>query len=87
MRIDRVFTVEGQSAYESITFRTVASEIRNPDGSVVFKQDNIEVPEKWSQVASDVLAQKYFRKAGVAAALKPVARSERPRIPLAQSPR
>ena len=72
MRIDRCFTVEGQSAYEGISFRTTTSEIRNPDGSVVFKQDNIEVPERWSQVASDVLAQKYFRKAGVAARLKPV---------------
>ncbi|MCE9523973.1 MAG: vitamin B12-dependent ribonucleotide reductase, partial [Alphaproteobacteria bacterium] len=78
MRIDRVFTVEGQSAYETIAFRNVSSEIRNPDGSVVFKQDNIEVPEKWSQVASDVLAQKYFRKAGVAAALKPVAEANVP---------
>jgi ribonucleoside-diphosphate reductase alpha chain len=72
MRIDRCFTVEGKSAYEGITFRTITSEIRNPDGSVVFKQDNIEVPERWSQVASDVLAQKYFRKAGLAARLKPV---------------
>ena len=69
MRIDRCFTVEGKSAYEGISFRTTTSEIRNPDGSVVFKQDNIEVPERWSQVASDVLAQKYFRKAGVAARL------------------
>jgi len=43
------------------------SEIRNPDGSVVFRLENVEVPEFWSQVASDVLAQKYFRKAGVAA--------------------
>jgi ribonucleoside-diphosphate reductase alpha chain len=40
-------------------------EIRNPDGSIVFRLDNVEVPEFWSQVASDVLAQKYFRKAGV----------------------
>jgi len=72
MRIDRCFTVEGKSAYEGISFRTITSEIRNPDGSVVFKQDNIEVPERWSQVASDVLAQKYFRKAGLAARLKPV---------------
>ena len=48
------------------------SEIRNPDGSVVFKLDNVEVPEFWSQVASDVLAQKYFRKAGVPARLKKV---------------
>jgi len=72
MRIRRQFTVEGGSAYDGIPFTTVSSEIRNPDGSVVFKQTDIEVPEDWSQVASDVLAQKYFRKAGVPAALKPV---------------
>src|SRR5690349_8197703 len=73
MRIQRRFTAEAQSPYEGIEFRTVASEIRNPDGSVVFRQEAIEVPEHWSQVASDVLAQKYFRKAGVAQNLKPVA--------------
>ncbi len=78
MRIDRLFTTEGQSAYDGITFRTTASEIRNPDGSLVFRQENIEVPEKWSQVASDVLAQKYFRKAGVAAKLKPVSEANVP---------
>ncbi|HWC64282.1 MAG TPA: hypothetical protein VG501_11710, partial [Rhizomicrobium sp.] len=55
-----------------IAFRTASSEIRNPDGSIVFAQDGIEVPESWSQVACDVLAQKYFRKAGVPASLKPV---------------
>jgi ribonucleoside-diphosphate reductase alpha chain len=78
MRIDRCFTVEGQSAYEGIPFRSTASEIRNPDGSVVFRQDSIEVPGRWSQVASDVLAQKYFRKAGIAARLKPVAEANVP---------
>src|SRR3984885_3698668 len=72
MRIRRHFTVEGHSPYEGIAFRLTRSEIRNPDGSVVFAQDGIEVPESWSQVASDVLAQKYFRKAGVPRALKPV---------------
>ena len=72
MRIRRHFTVEGHSPYEGIAFRSAASEIRNPDGSVVFAQDGIEVPESWSQVASDVLAQKYFRKAGVPKALKAV---------------
>jgi ribonucleoside-diphosphate reductase alpha chain len=72
MRIRRHFTVEGHSPYEGIGFRTAASEIRNPDGSVVFAQDGIEIPDSWSQVASDVLAQKYFRKAGVPKALKPV---------------
>ncbi|HEX4304194.1 MAG TPA: vitamin B12-dependent ribonucleotide reductase [Rhizomicrobium sp.] len=73
MRIQRQFTVEGQSPYEGIAFRSAVSEIRNPDGSVVFSQSDIEVPESWSQVACDVLAQKYFRKAGIPTALKPVA--------------
>ncbi|HEY4075629.1 MAG TPA: vitamin B12-dependent ribonucleotide reductase [Rhizomicrobium sp.] len=72
MRIHRHFTVEGHSPYEGIAFRSAASEIRNPDGSIVFSQNDIEVPESWSQVASDVLAQKYFRKAGVPKALKSV---------------
>ena len=65
MRIERRYTKTGQSPYSSLAFRLATSEIRNPDGSVVFKLENIEVPETWSQVASDVLAQKYFRKAGV----------------------
>jgi ribonucleoside-diphosphate reductase alpha chain len=78
MRIRRLFTVEGHSPYEGIAFRTAASEIRNPDGSVVFAQDGIEVPENWSQVACDVLAQKYFRKAGVPKSLKPVAEDKVP---------
>ena len=72
MKIERRFTTEETGAYRSLAFRTVSSEIRNPDGSVVFSLDGIEVPEGWSQVASDVLAQKYFRKAGVPAALKRV---------------
>ncbi|MCK1273457.1 MULTISPECIES: vitamin B12-dependent ribonucleotide reductase [unclassified Bradyrhizobium] len=72
MRIERRHTTSGQSPYAGIDFRLTTSEIRNPDGSVVFKLDNVEVPTAWSQVASDVLAQKYFRKAGVAARLKKV---------------
>src|SRR4249920_972746 len=72
MQIERRYTKDGQSAYADIAFRLTTSEIRNPDGSVVFKADNVEVPECWSQVASDVLAQKYFRKAGVPARLKKV---------------
>src|SRR6201989_2406712 len=72
MRIERRYTKDGQSAYADIAFRLTTSEIRNPDGSTVFKAENVEVPEFWSQVASDVLAQKYFRKAGVPAKLKRV---------------
>ena len=72
MRISRRFTEQGQSPYANIEFRTASSEIRNPDGSVVFKLDGIEVPAEWSQVACDILAQKYFRKAGIPAARKRV---------------
>ncbi|GGB39862.1 vitamin B12-dependent ribonucleotide reductase [Tistrella bauzanensis] len=67
MRIARKFTVEGKSPYAGIEMRTATSEIRNPDGSVVFKLENIEVPASWSQVASDIIAQKYFRKRGIPA--------------------
>src|SRR3954451_10735946 len=72
MRIERRFTKDGQSPYADIEFRLTTSEIRNPDGSVVFKADDVEVPAFWSQVAADVLAQKYFRKAGVPARLRRV---------------
>ena len=72
MRIERRFTKANQSAYSEIKFRKALSEIKNPDGSIVFRMDDIDVPEKWSQVAADILAQKYFRKAGVAMRLKKV---------------
>jgi ribonucleoside-diphosphate reductase alpha chain len=72
MRIERRYTRDGQSPYADIAFRLTTSEIRNPDGSVVFHADDVEVPAAWSQVASDVLAQKYFRKAGVPSRLKKV---------------
>ncbi|MFL5258790.1 MAG: adenosylcobalamin-dependent ribonucleoside-diphosphate reductase, partial [Hyphomicrobiales bacterium] len=72
MLIERRYTKAGEDAYRAIEFRRATSEIRNPDGSVVFRLDDIEVPASWSQVASDILAQKYFRKAGVPTALKRV---------------
>ncbi|WID97183.1 vitamin B12-dependent ribonucleotide reductase [Bosea vestrisii] len=78
MRIERRHTTAGQSPYAAIPFRTTVSEIRNPDGSIVFRLEGIEVPEVWSQVASDVLAQKYFRKAGVPAAMKKVEENDVP---------
>ena len=65
MRIERRFTRSGQSPYEGLKFVKRSSEIRNPDGSSVFKLDQIDIPESWSQLAIDILAQKYFRKAGV----------------------
>ncbi len=72
MKIERRFTTEETGAFGALAFRATTSEIRNPDGSVVFSLENLEVPEGFSQVASDVLAQKYFRKAGVPTALKRV---------------
>ena len=73
MKIERKFTKAGQDAYAEIDFVTTKSEIRNPDGTTVFALDALEVPAGWSQVASDVIAQKYFRKAGVPVELKRVA--------------
>jgi ribonucleoside-diphosphate reductase alpha chain len=70
MHFERRFTTSGQDAYANIEFRSATSEIRNPDGTIVFQAENIEVPAQFSQVATDILAQKYFRKAGVPAALK-----------------
>src|SRR3989304_8198676 len=72
MRIERRFTEAGKSPYDAVPFRESASEIRNPDGSVVFSLDRFHVPSHWSQVAADILAQKYFRKAGVAKVLRKV---------------
>ncbi|MBD1205595.1 MAG: vitamin B12-dependent ribonucleotide reductase [Rhodobacteraceae bacterium] len=72
MKIERKFTSEVTGAYGAMSFTTTTSEIRNPDGKVVFRNEAVEVPEGWSQVASDVLAQKYFRKAGVPTRLKRV---------------
>src|ERR1700735_3336380 len=72
MRIARHFTVEGQDPYQAIEFTLTTSEIRNPDGSVVFRLADMEVPRDFSQVASDILPQKCFRKAGMPPPLKPV---------------
>ncbi|GHA12148.1 ribonucleotide-diphosphate reductase subunit alpha [Devosia pacifica] len=78
MRIERRFTAANQDRYAGIEFRSATSEIRNPDGSIVFKLDDIAVPAAWSQVAVDIIAQKYFRKAGVARALKKVEENDVP---------
>ena len=78
MRIERFFTKAGVSPYSGIDFKSATSEIRNPDGSIVFRLENIDVPEAFSQVAADVLAQKYFRKAGVPKHLKKVEENDVP---------
>ena len=78
MRIKRHYTTDDGSPREEVAYRTTACEIRNPDGSVVFAQQDVEVPASWSQVACDVLAQKYFRKAGIAARRRPVPEADVP---------
>ncbi len=78
MKITRRYTEAGKSPYETIPFRSALSEIKNPDGSTVFRLDGFMVPEHWSQVAADILAQKYFRKAGVPKRLR---RCEETQVP------
>ncbi|MEQ1507277.1 MAG: adenosylcobalamin-dependent ribonucleoside-diphosphate reductase, partial [Myxococcota bacterium] len=78
MRVARRFTVGLQTPYDGLAFVSRHSEIRNPDGSTVFEADGITVPDSWSQVATDILAQKYFRRAGVPARTKKV---DEPGIP------
>jgi len=65
LKINRVFTKKGQSVFDSFTFELRKSFIRNPDGSTVFEQNGVEVPSFWSQTATDILAQKYFKRAKI----------------------
>lgn len=65
LTINRLFTKKDVDVYSTIQYEIRNSVIRNPDGSIVFELKNIEVPKNWSQMATDVLAQKYFRKKGV----------------------
>jgi len=65
MQIKRLYTTAGKDPFSSIKFVKRRSEIKNPDGSLVFRMDDVTVPESWSQVATDIIAQKYFRKAGI----------------------
>ena len=67
MQITRRFTREGQDPFAGITFAPRTSKIVNPNGSVVFEMKDVMAPAGWSQVAVDILAQKYFRRAGVPA--------------------
>jgi ribonucleoside-diphosphate reductase alpha chain len=78
MKIERCFTKDNESPYKNIKFIKTSSQIKNPDGSIVFQLDDLEVPENWSQVAADIIAQKYFRRAGVPAKLKKVEENDVP---------
>jgi ribonucleoside-diphosphate reductase alpha chain len=72
MQINRLFTNAGENPLASLKFTKRISEIKNPDGSTVFRMEDVMTPEHWSQVAVDIIAQKYFRKAGVPKLLKKV---------------
>lgn len=73
MKFNRYYTqADWATPYDSLIFESRKSEIKNPDGSKVFSMENVQVPSGWSQVATDIIAQKYFRKAGVPAATKAV---------------
>jgi ribonucleoside-diphosphate reductase alpha chain len=65
MKIERKLTRKGEGPYAGIRFEARTSEIRNPDGRIIFRQDEVVVPSSWSQIATDILAQKYFRRAGI----------------------
>jgi len=65
LQFNRRFTREGVSVFDLFEYDYRTSVIRNPSGEVVFEMNNVEVPKHWSQIATDILAQKYFRKAGV----------------------
>ena len=78
MKIARRFTRAGEGTDADIKFVERTSRITNPDGTVVFEAKDILVPESWSQMAVDILAQKYFRKAGVPAKLKAIREKDVP---------
>ena len=86
MKIERKFTTVDEGAYGALAFQITTSEIRNPDGKIVFRNEAVEVPEGWSQVAADVIAQKYFRRAGVPAVTKRVQEKGVPRFLWRQVP-
>jgi len=65
LKIPRLFTKAGENAYDAVEWEKRTSLIKNPDGTIVFQMDNVEIPKFWSQTALDILAQKYFRKRGV----------------------
>src|SRR5438132_2299920 len=65
MKITRRFTKTGQDPFASVEYERRTSRITNPDGSVVFEMNDAEIPRQWSQLATDIMVSKYFRKAGV----------------------
>ncbi len=65
MKIDRHFTTAGTDVFSTVKFESRTSRISNHDGSVVFEMTDAQIPKSWSQLATDIMVSKYFRKAGV----------------------
>src|SRR6202050_1997862 len=65
MKITRRFTQPGQDVFSTTQYEKRTSRISNPDGSVVFEMNDAEIPSSWSQLATDIMVSKYFRKAGI----------------------
>ena len=61
LKIERKYTTPG-NPYNNIAWEKRSSKIANPDGSVVFEMNDVEIPSTWSQVATDIMVSKYFRK-------------------------
>ena len=78
MKFTRQFTKNNDNAYSGLEFKTTTSKIKNPDGTIVFSAPNIEVPANYSQVAADIIAQKYFRKAGIPTYVKKIEENDVP---------
>src|SRR5215212_5682786 len=65
MKINRRFTRQGSDPFATVEYEKRTSRISNPDGTVVFEMNDAEIPRQWSQLATDIMVSKYFRKAGV----------------------
>ena len=82
MKFARTYSAPGEP-YAGVAFEPRTSRIVNPNGSMIFEAKDIQIPADWSQVATDIIAQKYFRKAGVPSALKGVEEPDIPRVAVA----
>src|SRR6202161_2573667 len=65
LKVERYFTKDNTNVFDLFKYDIRSSVIRNPSGDAVFEMNDVEVPSSWSQVATDILAQKYFRRTGV----------------------
>ena len=65
INVERMFTDDGEEVLDTIKYKRSSSKITEPDGTIVYEMDNVEVPEDWSQLATDIIVSKYFRKAGL----------------------